>query len=93
MNWEFIFKYLPLYQEAALLTLKIGLIGIAVSIIIGLFCSLVQYYKVPVLRQIATVYIEISRNTPLLIQLFFIYYRSEERRVGKECRSRWSPYH
>src|SRR3990172_8828217 len=21
------------------------------------------------------------------------YYRSEERRVGKECRSRWSPYH
>ena len=74
MNWEFIFNYLPLYQEAALLTLRIGLIGIAVSIIIGLFCSLVQYYKVPVLRQIATVYIEISRNTPLLIQLFFIYY-------------------
>ena len=23
----------------------------------------------------------------------FIYFRSEERRVGKECRSRWSPYH
>ena len=22
-----------------------------------------------------------------------VYYRSEERRVGKECRSRWSPYH
>ena len=25
--------------------------------------------------------------------LFCLYYRSEERRVGKECRSRWSPYH
>ena len=85
MNWEFIFKYLPLYQEAALLTLKIGLIGIAVSIIIGLFCSLVQYYKVPVLRQIATVYIEISRNTPLLIQLFFIYYALPK--VGVQVRS------
>ena len=24
---------------------------------------------------------------------FFVFYRSEERRVGKECRSRWSPYH
>src|SRR3712207_9127772 len=24
---------------------------------------------------------------------FFVYLRSEERRVGKECRSRWSPYH
>ena len=28
-----------------------------------------------------------------LIQEGFTYYRSEERRVGKECRSRWSPYH
>ena len=26
-------------------------------------------------------------------QFAFILYRSEERRVGKECRSRWSPYH
>ena len=25
--------------------------------------------------------------------VFLIYLRSEERRVGKECRSRWSPYH
>ena len=23
----------------------------------------------------------------------FVFHRSEERRVGKECRSRWSPYH
>ena len=23
----------------------------------------------------------------------YTYFRSEERRVGKECRSRWSPYH
>ena len=28
-----------------------------------------------------------------LIRLPFNQYRSEERRVGKECRSRWSPYH
>lgn len=84
------FKYLPLYQEAALLTLKIGLIGIAVSIIIGLFCSLVQYYKVPVLRQIATVYIEISRNTPLLIQLFFIYYALPK--VGVQVSSEMAGY-
>ena len=35
---------------------------------------MVQYYKVPVIRRIVSVYIEISRNTPLLVQLFFIYY-------------------
>src|SRR3712207_7015447 len=27
------------------------------------------------------------------VSLFLMDYRSEERRVGKECRSRWSPYH
>ena len=74
MNWEFIMKYLPLYQKAAVLTLKIGIAGIILSFLIGLFCVAVQNYRIPILRQIVVVYIEISRNTPLLIQLFFIYY-------------------
>ncbi len=74
LNWEVIQKYLPLFEEAALLTVRIGVIGIIFSVIVGIFCAAVRYYKVPVLRQIAQVYIEISRNTPLLIQLFFIYY-------------------
>ena len=29
----------------------------------------------------------------LLRQMFYLIVRSEEHRVGKECRSRWSPYH
>ena len=74
LNWEVIQKYLPLFEEAAILTVKIGLIGIVFSVIVGIFCAAVRYYRVPALRQIAQVYIEISRNTPLLIQLFFIYY-------------------
>lgn len=74
LNWEVIQKYLPLFEEAALLTVRIGVIGIIFSVIVGIFCAAVRYYKVPVLSQIAQVYIEISRNTPLLIQLFFIYY-------------------
>ena len=74
MNWEFISRYLPLYREAAVLTVKIGYAGIALAILLGFICAVILYFKVPVLRQIVTVYIEISRNTPLLIQLFFIYY-------------------
>lgn len=74
LNWEAIAEYLPLFQEAALLTVRIGALGIVFSTILGVICAAVRYYKVPVLSQIARVYIEISRNTPLLIQLFFIYY-------------------
>ncbi len=74
MNWQFIENYLPLYQKAAVLTVRIGFMGIAAAILIGLVCTIVQYYKVPFLRTVVSIYIEISRNTPLLIQLFFIYY-------------------
>lgn len=74
MNREFILRYLPLYGKAAWLTVKLGLLGIVLATLTGLICAAVRYYRVPVLRHLAGVYIEISRNTPLLIQLFFIYY-------------------
>lgn len=74
MNWEFIIKYLPLYEKAAWLTLRIGLAGVICAILLGLCCAVIQYYKIPILRRIIAVYIELSRNTPLLVQLFFIYY-------------------
>lgn len=74
MDWSVIAEYLPLYQKAAALTVELGVIGILIAIAIGLLCSIAQYFKVPVLRQIVAVYIELSRNTPLLVQLFFIYY-------------------
>ena len=74
MNWEVISQYLPLYQKAMWLTLRIGWMGIAFSIIIGLICALIVHYKIPVARQIVKIYIELFRNTPLLVQLFFLYF-------------------
>ena len=74
MNWSIIVEYLPKYKTAMLLTLKIGWIGIVFSILLGLLCAVVRYYKVPVLRVLVAIYIEIFRNTPLLVQLFFLYF-------------------
>ncbi|MCR5400085.1 MAG: amino acid ABC transporter permease [Treponema sp.] len=74
MDFEFIKKVIPMYVQAGGLTLRLALIGIIFSLILGLVCALIKYFKVPVLRQITSVYIEISRNTPLLIQLFFLYF-------------------
>lgn len=74
MDWDYIVKYLPLYEKATILTLRIGWIGISMAIIVGLLCAVIQYYKLPVIRRVVGIYIEFSRNTPLLIQLFFIYY-------------------
>lgn len=74
MNWDFIAEYLPMYERAAILTVKLGIIGIVFAILVGLICAMIEYHKIPVARQIVAVYIELSRNTPLLVQLFFIYY-------------------
>jgi len=74
MDFGVMQNYWPLYQEALFLTLKIGWLGILLAVLTGFICALVQFFKIPVIRRIVSVYIEISRNTPLLIQLFFIYY-------------------
>lgn len=74
INWEFIISSLPLYEEAAWLTLKLAFWGILISLVVGLVCSIAIYFKVKILKAIVQVYIELSRNTPLLIQLFFLYY-------------------
>lgn len=74
MNWQILASYWPLFLTAAGVTLRISFFGILFALILGFLISLVQYYRVPVLRQIFAVYIELSRNTPLLVQLFFIYF-------------------
>lgn len=74
MDFAAMADYLPLYEQAMWLTLRIGWVGILGSLVIGLVVAVITHFKVPVLYQIARVYIELFRNTPLLIQLFFMYF-------------------
>ena len=74
MDWGFIAKYTPEFVHAGILTLKIGGIGIILSIIVGILGSWVLYENFKFFKQIIVGYIELSRNTPLLVQLFFLYF-------------------
>lgn len=74
MDWTFLSRYGPLYLRAAGLTARIALFGILLAAAVGLLCALVQYNRIAVLRRVSAVYIELSRNTPLLVQLFFLYF-------------------
>jgi len=74
LNWAFIVESLPLYKKAMWLTLKLGFLGTAISLLIGLICSIVLYLKIKGLKSIVLAYIELSRNTPLLVQVFFLYF-------------------
>ncbi len=74
MDWEFITKYTPEFVQAGILTLKIGGIGIILSIIVGILGSWILYENFKFFKKIVIGYIELSRNTPLLVQLFFLYF-------------------
>ena len=74
MDWNVISKSIPLYWDAMLLTLKIGWIGVVLATLIGLVSAVVIHFRIPILRVIFKIYIDIFRNTPLLIQLFFLYF-------------------
>ncbi|MCR5846663.1 MAG: amino acid ABC transporter permease [Lachnospiraceae bacterium] len=74
MDFTIIKSYFPLFAEAFLLTVKIGWIGIALSFLLGIICAFILYFKIPVASFIVKCYVELFRNTPLLVQFFFIYY-------------------
>lgn len=73
-DWKFVIDSLPLYEKAAWLTLKLALWGTLISLVIGLICSIILYFKVKGISILVQAYIELSRNTPLLVQIFFLYF-------------------
>lgn len=74
MDFDFILAYTPAFVKAAVLTLEIFVLGLVFSLIVGFFCVLINHFNFKFLNSLSKAYIELSRNTPLLIQLFFLYY-------------------
>ena len=76
MNFDvdFILTTLPAFIAAVGVTLQVGLIAIGTSLCVALINAAIAVFQVPVLRSLVRLYVELARNTPLLIQLFFIYF-------------------
>lgn len=74
MDFSVIADNIPVYAQAAILTVRVAAKGIVLAFIVGALVAGVRFFRIPVLRQIARAYIEVSRNTPLLVQLFFLYF-------------------
>lgn len=74
LDWAFVSRYAPFFVTGAEMTLFISVFGIALAILTGLVCAAIETARIPVLRQVVRVYIEVSRNTPLLVQLYFLYF-------------------
>lgn len=74
LNIEYMISIIPTFNSAALLTIRLTFLGVIYSLIIGLLGNFIYYYKIPILTPIVKFYTELSRNTPLLAQLFFLFF-------------------
>lgn len=66
--------YLPLLAKGAVTTVELSLISMSIAIALGLLLALMRLYGPWPVQALATVYVEFIRGSPLLIQLFFIFY-------------------
>ena len=73
-SWQRVFEYFPQIIAKFPVTLEIVLVSFAAGILLGTVVALVRIKKVPVLSQIATVYISYVRCTPVICQMFVIYF-------------------
>ncbi|WP_231040352.1 amino acid ABC transporter permease [Pectinatus frisingensis] len=74
MDWAFMQRVIPMYAAAVILTLRLVIIGIVLATITGLAISVIRYKKIFLLSQLSAAYVQLFRNTPLLVQLFFLYF-------------------
>lgn len=65
---------LPLLLQGALVTLEITALAVGLGLVFGLVAALAQLSKFAPLRLIAKVYVDFIRGTPLLVQIFIIYF-------------------
>lgn len=76
MQFDFLALYeaLPALLVGALATLRITALSIAVGLVIGLGAGLARVWPNSFLRSISSAYIELIRGTPLLVQIFLVYF-------------------
>jgi His/Glu/Gln/Arg/opine family amino acid ABC transporter permease subunit len=73
-DWSFIWENRADLWDGFKNTMKAGVIGIALSFVIGLVLGAARAHRIPVISQLAGVYVEVIRNTPILVQIFFLYF-------------------
>lgn len=71
---DIIINAIPLLLEGAIFTIEITVLSVAIGIVIGLFVGIGRISKYRLIRFFSTVYVDFLRGTPLLVQIFLIYF-------------------
>jgi len=72
--WHALWRYAPALLEAALITIAMSCLAMALAVIVGMLVATGRVYGNALVRAVLTTYVEIVRGTPVLLQLFVLYY-------------------
>ncbi len=73
-NFDLVVNSFPLLLLGAGVTIKITAMSVAVGVIIGLFVGIARICRIKPLEWLAAVYVDFFRGTPLLVQIFLVYF-------------------
>lgn len=73
--WQILVEsFTQIFIPGLMVTIPLTLISFSLGLVIAVFTALIQIAEIPVLKQLARFYIWIIRGTPLLVQLYVIFY-------------------
>jgi polar amino acid transport system substrate-binding protein len=73
-RWEAVRRYLPLLLRASIVTIVLSCVSMALAVALGILIASGRVYGAAPLRALLLGYVEIVRGTPILLQLFVLYY-------------------
>ncbi len=74
MDWNVIINNFPLLLQGALVTVEITAMSVGCGFLIGLLVALAGLSRFTIVRLLSKCYVDIIRGTPLLVQIFLIYF-------------------
>lgn len=77
-DWDYVWEILPVLGEASILTVKATLLGFVLAALLGLLFAVLRMSRIRALSLAVSGLVEFIRSTPLLIQIFFLYYVGPE---------------
>jgi His/Glu/Gln/Arg/opine family amino acid ABC transporter permease subunit len=73
-SWDLVWEFFPKILSALPVTLLIVGIATLVGLVLGSFIAFIRVEKIPILNQLAAVFVSFIRGTPILVQLYIVYY-------------------
>jgi His/Glu/Gln/Arg/opine family amino acid ABC transporter permease subunit len=74
LDWGYIADHIPDLARGLVRTLEVSAIGIAGAFVIGSVLGAARAHRIPLVSQLAAMYVEVIRNTPILVQIFLLFY-------------------